>query len=101
MLAGNFNYSGKNVPMPVSVPSAKMSFSPKNITLSNLTAKVGKSDFTANGTVNNYLNYFFKRTRLYREHSMLLSNLIDVNELIGPKSAADTEKKERFEINCI
>lgn len=93
MLVGNFNYSGKNVPMPVSVPSAKMTFSAKNITLSNLTAKVGKSDFTANGTVNNYLNYFFKKNQALQGTFNVASELIDVNELMGPKSAVDTEKK--------
>lgn len=93
VLAGNFNYSGKNVPMPVSVPSAKMTFSPKNITLSNLTAKVGKSDFTANGTVNNYLNYFFKKNQALQGTFNIASDLIDINELMGPKGAADTEKK--------
>ncbi|RZL41969.1 MAG: membrane assembly protein AsmA, partial [Pedobacter sp.] len=54
IIANNFNYAGKNVPMPVSVPSAKLVFSPKNITLSNLVAKIGSSDFTANGSLNNY-----------------------------------------------
>lgn len=93
MLASNFNYSGKNVPMPVSVPSAKMSFSPKNITLSNLTAKVGKSDFAANGTVNNYLSYFFKKNQALQGTFNVASNLIDVNELIGPKSTAETAEK--------
>lgn len=93
MLASNFNYSGKNVPMPVSVPSAKMTFSPKNINLSNLTAKVGKSDFTANGTVNNYLSYFFKKNQALQGTFNVSSNLIDVNELMGPKSTAETEKK--------
>jgi hypothetical protein len=93
MLASNFNYSGKNVPMPVSVPSAKMSFSPKNITLSNLTAKVGKSDFAANGTVNNYLSYFFKKNQALQGTFNVASNLIDVNELMGPKSTEETAKK--------
>lgn len=93
MLASNFNYSGKNVPMPVSVPSAKMTFSPKNITLSNLTAKVGKSDFAANGTVNNYLSYFFKKNQSLQGTFNVASNLIDVNELMGPKSTEETEKK--------
>ncbi|NRF40345.1 AsmA-like C-terminal region-containing protein [Pedobacter foliorum] len=93
MVASNFNYAGKNVPMPVSVPSAKMTFSPKNINLSNLTAKVGKSDFTANGTVNNYLSYFFKKNQALQGTFNVSSNLIDVNELMGPKSAAETEKK--------
>ncbi|ETZ20761.1 AsmA-like C-terminal region-containing protein [Pedobacter sp. V48] len=93
MLASNFNYSGKNVPMPVSVPSAKMSFSPKNITLGNLTAKVGKSDFAANGTVNNYLSYFFKKNQALQGTFNVASNLIDVNELMGPKSTEETAKK--------
>ena len=86
MQASNFVYTGKNVPMPVSIPSAKMSFSPQNITLSNLQAKVGKSDFTANGTINNYLSYVFKKNQLLKGNFNLSSNLIDVNELMGPPS---------------
>ncbi|MCZ4242988.1 AsmA-like C-terminal region-containing protein [Pedobacter punctiformis] len=92
VLASNFNYSGKNVPMPVSVPTAKMVFSPKNITLSNLTAKVGKSDFAANGSLNNYLSYFFKKNQPLQGNFNLRSNLLDVNELVGPKAA--TEKTD-------
>jgi hypothetical protein len=105
MLASNFTYSGKNVPMPVSVPTAKMTFSPKNITLSNLTAKVGKSDFAANGSVNNYLSYFFKKNQALQGNFNLSSNLIDVNELMGPKSATtetdarkSTSKLSVFEV---
>jgi len=94
MVANNFNYAGKNVPMPVSVPTAKMVFSPKNITLSNLTAKVGKSDFAANGSVNNYLSYFFKKNQALQGNFNLSSNLIDVNELIGPKITTDEAAKK-------
>ncbi|GGI28061.1 AsmA-like C-terminal region-containing protein [Pedobacter mendelii] len=89
MLASNFNYAGKNVPMPVSVPTAKMIFSPKNITLSNLVAKVGKSDFAASGSLNNYLSYFFKKNQSLRGNFNMSSNLIDVNELMGSKSTVD------------
>ena len=88
MQASNFVYEGKNVSMPVSVPSAKMSFSPQNITLSELTAKVGKSDFAANGTVNNYLTYIFQKNQLLKGNFNLSFGLIDVNELIGPPSTA-------------
>lgn len=105
MLASNFTYSGKNVPMPVSVPTARMTFSPKNITLSNLTVKVGKSDFAANGSVNNYLSYFFKKNQALQGNFNLSSNLIDVNELMGPKSATtetdarkSTSKLSVFEV---
>ena len=92
MVASNFNYAGKNVPMPVSVPFAKMTFSPKNISLVDLNAKVGKSDFKANGSVNNYLNYFFKKNQALQGVFNVSSNLIDVNELMGPKTTADAPK---------
>ncbi|WAC39140.1 AsmA-like C-terminal domain-containing protein [Pedobacter sp. SL55] len=94
MQATNFVYAGASVPMPVSIPSAKMTFSPKNITLSNLSAKLGKSDFAANGSINNYLNYVFKKNQLLEGNFNLSSNYIDVNELMGPSVAAETKSKE-------
>lgn len=93
--AVNFNYSGKNVPMPVQVPSAKMIFSPRNISLTSLIAKVGRSDFNANGSVNNYLSYFFNKNQLLQGNFNLTSSLIDVNELIGPKTATDAPKSDK------
>lgn len=98
MLASNFNYSGASVPKPVSISSAKMSFSPKNITLSNLNAKVGKSDFQANGTINNYLSYFFQKNQSLQGVFNLNSNLIDVNELMGPETATTTPDTSKLTI---
>lgn len=95
MQANNFIYAGKNVPMPVSIPSAKMTFSPKNITLNNLSAKLGKSDFAANGSINNYLNYIFKKNQLLEGAFNLQSNFLDVNELMGPVSAEDQAKASK------
>ena len=92
MLASNFNYAGANVPKPISISSAKMTFSPKNISLSKLSAKVGRSDFQANGTVNNYLSYIFKKNQSLTGTFNLNSNLLDINELMGPASATKTEK---------
>lgn len=95
MQASNFVYEGKNVPMPVSVPSAKMSLSPQNISLSNLVAKVGKSDFAASGTVNNYLSYIFKKNQQLKGNFNLASNLIDVNELMGsPKATTESKSAD-------
>ncbi len=94
MQATNFVYAGASVPMPVSIPSAKMTFSPKNITLSNLSAKLGKSDFEANGAINNYLNYVFKKNQLLEGNFNLSANYIDVNELMGPSATEETKTKE-------
>jgi hypothetical protein len=101
MQASNFVYAGKNVPMPVNIPSAKMTFSPKNITLSNLTAKLGKSDFQASGSVNNYLNYVFKKNQLLEGTFNLSSNYIDVNELMGPKVVEESKTKAEVPLTVI
>ena len=93
IIANNFNYAGKNVPMPVSVPSAKLTFSPKNITLSNLSAKVGSSDFAANGSLNNYLSYFFNKNQSLQGNFNMSSTLINVNELMGPKATEAASAK--------
>ncbi len=100
--ATNFNYSGTAVAKPVSIPTAKMSLSPKNITLSNIVAKIGKSDFQANGAVNNYLSYVFGKDKPLQGNFNLVSSLIDVNELMGPASteqkSADTSKLSVIEV---
>jgi hypothetical protein len=101
MQASNFVYAGKNVPMPVNIPSAKMTFSPKNITLSNMTARLGKSDFQANGSVNNYLNYVFKKNQLLEGTFNLSSNYIDVNELMGPKVVEESKAKTAVPLTVI
>lgn len=97
MQASNFVYVGKNVSMPVNIPSAKMTFSPKNITLNNLSAKLGKSDFAANGAINNYLNYVFKKNQLLEGNFNLSSNYIDVNELMGVMPTDEQPKNTKEE----
>ncbi|MCX2573938.1 AsmA-like C-terminal region-containing protein [Pedobacter sandarakinus] len=99
ILANNFIYTGKNVPMPVHISNAKMVFSPKNITLSQLVAKLGKSDFEASGSINNYLAYFFKPNQPLSGRFNLSSNLIDLNELMGKKPEISHKSSVQNELN--
>ncbi|MFC5284858.1 AsmA-like C-terminal region-containing protein [Pedobacter alpinus] len=96
MLATNFVYTGAAVAKPVSISSAKMTFNPQNITLANLSAKIGKSDFAANGSITNYLAYIFNKNQSLGGTFNLNSNLLDINELMGPENTAtakvDTSK---------
>ncbi len=92
MLASNFVYTGVAVAKPVSVSSAKMTFNPQNIVLSNLNAKVGKSDFAANGSITNYLGYIFNKDQALGGTFNLTSNLMDINELMGPENTAIATK---------
>jgi hypothetical protein len=93
MVASNIIYSGKGIKMPVSIPSAKMTFSPRNITLGTLNAKIGKSDLLASGSINNYLNYVFKKNQLLQGEFKMSSKLIDANELMGAMPADDAPAK--------
>ncbi|UKJ08802.1 AsmA-like C-terminal region-containing protein [Solitalea lacus] len=101
MVVSAFNYSGANVPKPVNISSASMTFNPKNISLSNLSAQVGASDFQANGTINNYLAYVFKKGQPLQGTFNVSSKLVNVNELMGPakvETKNDTSKLTVIEV---
>ncbi|HET8829458.1 MAG TPA: AsmA-like C-terminal region-containing protein, partial [Pelobium sp.] len=100
MLASNFIYTGAAVAKPVSISSAKMTFNPKNITLTNLNAKVGKSDFAANGSITNYLGYIFNKDQALGGTFNLTSNLMDINELMGPQNTT-TPKVDTSKLSLI
>jgi hypothetical protein len=92
MMASNFNYSGAGVPMPVHIPSAKITFNPANITLNSLSGRVGKSDFQANGTINNYLEYALEKNAKLQGSFDVSSGLMDINNLMGPSQAPASQK---------
>ncbi|WP_442794616.1 AsmA-like C-terminal region-containing protein [Pelobium manganitolerans] len=94
MLAHHFVYTGESVAKPVEIASAKLTFSPKNITLGNLDAKIGKSDFFANGSITNYLAYLFSKNQALSGTFNLTSNLLDINELMGPENKTEAKTAE-------
>lgn len=90
----NFTYASKESSLPpVSISKTQLVFNPRAISLVGFTAKVGKSDFQADGKVENYIAYALKGAPLAGKLN-LNSSLIDVNELMGPPSTAtaDTSK---------
>lgn len=81
----NLNYESKEVPLPLTISTTAMSFSPKNITLSNFNGKMGKSDFSANGTLDNYLAFVLRNEKIKGKLNFS-SNVLNINELMGPPS---------------
>lgn len=100
MLASNFLYTGKAVAKPVSIANAKMTFNPQNISLANLNAKIGRSDFAANGSINNYLGYIFNKNQALNGTFNLSSNVMDINELMGPENTS-TVKTDTSQLSLI
>jgi hypothetical protein len=56
----NFNYVSKDYPAGVSLQNLLATFNPKNITLSQLSGRYGKTNFTASGTLDNAIAYALK-----------------------------------------
>ena len=79
-------YKSKDVPDAVSIKTMKLHFSPQNLALESLDAKMGKSDFKMAGTIDNYMKYMFPKegeTNLLKGDFSFTSNNIDLDELMG------------------
>ena len=87
----NLNYSSKESPLPLSISNASFDLSPKNIAMNNFNAKYGKSDFSANGTLENYLGYALKGSAI-KARLNFNSNLLELNEMMGPASEETKEE---------
>lgn len=97
VLLSDFIYKAKDMPNDVAVKTMKLRFSPQNLALEGLDAKMGKSDFQMAGTVDNYMGYVFRDELLKGDFSFNSTNL-DLDELMGtttaPAEAPATEKSE-------
>lgn len=90
MSISNLNYSSKESPLPLTIKSVSFNLSPKNIAMSNLVSTYGKSDFKADGTLENYLGFALKGTPI-KARLNFASNLIDLNEMMGPSTEEETK----------
>jgi hypothetical protein len=88
-------YKSADLPAPVQVKDMKLHFTPKNLRLENLIAQMGASDFSMNGTIDNYLAYVF-RNELLKGTFNFNSNTLDLDALMGTSTTttpAPTENK--------
>lgn len=83
----NFRYESVDLPAPLSVSTMVLTFNPKNVTLSEMNARMGKSDFSATGTLDNLLNYVFAGDMLKGTLS-LRSNNLNLNEFMSENTVA-------------
>ncbi|MBS1608238.1 MAG: hypothetical protein JSS70_05610 [Bacteroidetes bacterium] len=56
----NVKYVSKDYPTGVTIAETKLSFNPKNVTLNSFTGNYLKTNFTANGVLNNLIGYALK-----------------------------------------
>ncbi len=83
LLISDMVYKAKDLPGDVAIKTMLLRFSPQNLSLESLDAKMGKSDFQMAGKIDNYLGYVFREELLKGEFNFK-SNNIDLDELMGP-----------------
>ena len=76
----DFEFSSISMPQKMQIKSAEIKLNPKSITLNNMTATMGESDFNLNGTISSYWAYFLNKGILDGNIS-LNSNYININQL--------------------
>ena len=79
----NFVYHDAELsPYPIEIQSAQGNFQPEYFDLKQLEIKLGKSDISARGRIDNLISYALKDTTLIGRFTMY-SNLLDLNELMN------------------
>ncbi len=92
----DMNYKSKTLNYPTQIKKLALDFTAKYVDLTELDAKVGKSDFKVDGKIENFLQYAMKG-ELLKGSFNLKSSMIDLNEFMTTdttktKKAADTTK---------
>jgi hypothetical protein len=87
----SFKYLAKGTP-PVEISALDASLSPQKLDLRRFDMKYGKSDFRANGAIDNVLAYFSTNKTMTGAMNLRSTN-IDANELMGTSSTTTTETK--------
>ncbi len=84
----NMNYKSKSLSYTTQISKLNLAFNPKTVDLTQFDAKIGKSDVSMNGKIENFLQYALKDSLLKGSFN-LKSSLLDINELM---SSSDTSK---------
>lgn len=86
----DFLYKSKDLNEDVNVKDLTFRFSPQNLSLEKMNATMGKSDFSMNGTIDNYLGYLFgnnKEDQLLKGVFAFNSNNLDLDQIMGASNA--------------
>lgn len=87
------NYKSKDVPYGVKIEKTYLNFSPQFVELAAFESKIGRSDISAKGKIENFLAYYFRDEALRGNFSMN-STLMDLNEFMGDDTASAASTPE-------
>lgn len=98
----DMKYASTDLGDPVAIKALHLAFSPQNLTLEEMEAKMGSSDFRLKGKLDNYFGYLL-RDEVIKGDFALNSSFIDLDKLIPaseetatatPKEATSSQSEE-------
>lgn len=92
----NMLYGSKDLDYEVEISSAYAYLKPELFQLTSFEGKIGKSDFSVDGQIDNLLAYMMSKDTLVGSFNFN-SNLFDVNELAGEEEEVVTEESSTEE----
>lgn len=95
----NFLYASKDYPDGVQLKNLLMTFNPKNVTINDVNGQYLKTNFSANGTINNLLAYVLKDQSL--DGSLhIKADKLNLNDWMGVSTdtTATAETSEPFAV---
>jgi len=94
----NFKFSSKDLPYAVTVSKAQAVFDPSKIELKSTAGTIGKSDFSVEGSVSNYIAYVFSEKETIKGNVTFRSSLLDLNEFMEDteETPATTGEEESY-----
>ncbi len=85
------NYTSASLPYNIKLEKLYLEFAPEFVELTSFQARVGESDFSANGRIDNMLAYYFRDQPLHGIFN-LNSNYVNVNEFMTESEEAIAEE---------
>ncbi len=85
------NYKSDSLPYDVYINAFNLNFSPQHVELSEFDSKIGKSDISANGRIDNIISYVFSDDEELTGTFNVNSTLLDLNEFMSDEEVASSE----------
>ncbi len=94
----DFKFTSKTLPYAVTIAQANASFNPQKIEVKNTNGTIGKSDFSVDGAISNYIGYVFGKETI-KGNLNYNSTLLDLNEFMTDN--APTDKKDTAKLHIV
>ena len=87
----DFKFNSKTLPYAVTISESQAVFTPQNIELKNTKGTIGKSDFSSDGSISNYIGFVFGKETIKGKVNFN-STLLDLNEFMTDSGEKTTTK---------